>query len=193
MGIWVVVIVVGFLAGSFFGLKPRRQDVLVDEFRLVVRKLGFVPKLVATPKWIEQAGSDARHSGKLISMYTLLDDTMQLPKEVYQPLIYSSFKHSSDQQVVTGFGADNDTAVTDLVLQAQSQAVRVYLSCPTRLAPCIKAISTQANSVSVYIDDVAYAHALMQGDRLGEAVYYEQVRSDFGQLIATLKGCFARQ
>ncbi|MDO5652074.1 MAG: hypothetical protein Q4G13_08095 [Moraxella sp.] len=78
IGMWVVLAVIGFALGNMMAIKPRKEEMRLDELRMMARKLQLHPKLVPIPAWIP-LNKPSQQKNTLIMQYSLIDDSLRLP------------------------------------------------------------------------------------------------------------------
>ena len=141
MGIWIAVAIVLFVLGSMMALKPSGIDIRLDTLRMTARKLGLNPKLIACPDWI--AGKDGEFGRGMIGQYGLVLDDVKLPLSRYQVI-------DGQWRPVVSSNLDSFDQSAKFLLD------KVPLELPSSIAPHVKALATQANSIVLYWEDIAY-------------------------------------
>ena len=212
----IVIIVVGLLVGALAGLNPRDGEVLISQMRLCGRKLGFAPKVVPVPAWLADLGAkhqlfmqdkpaneplfinEQNKPKKMISVYTLIDDRRRLPKAIYVCAVTASQSESQGSLTkvdLIPLAAQDDKpthAVYDLPHASERmsrtlvQTEGLSLEFSQRLAKVLIALTTQANSITVYMDDLSYTKALGRRHEQDMMLIEEDLKS----LLIQLKAVF---
>lgn len=77
MGLWVVLLVIGFAVGTFMGLKPKPHETRLAKLRLIARQQQLIPKLIPTPEWLTPPKSIS-----MVAQYSIICDDWQLPHQI---------------------------------------------------------------------------------------------------------------
>lgn len=145
MGIWIVIAIILFVLGSMMALKPSGIDMRLDTLRMTARKVGLNPKLVACPEWV--AGKDGEFGRGMMGQYGIVLDDIKLPHARYQVIDGQWRPAKTDekatQSLAPHYGLD-----------------KVALNLPSTIQPFVKALTTQANSVIIYWEDIAYVRPI---------------------------------
>lgn len=149
MGLWIVVAIVLFVLGSMMALKPSGVDMRLDTLRMTARRLELNPKLVACPDWV--AGKDGEFGRGMIGQYGLVIDGIKLPHSRYR-VIDGQWRPVS--QVNTASKDNSDVSSSSVAPHYGLDKVELEL--PPAIQPFVKALTTQANSIILYWEDIAY-------------------------------------
>lgn len=149
MGLWIVVAIVLFVLGSMMALKPSGIDLRLDTLRMTARKLGLHPKLIACPDWV--AGKDGEFGRGMIGQYGLVLDGVKMPHCRYQ-VIEGQWRPVSSTAKSTPDGLGGQTSS----IAAHYGLDKVALELPATIEPFVKGLTTQANSIIIYWEDIAY-------------------------------------
>lgn len=145
MGVWIVIAIILFVLGSMMALKPSGIDMRLDTLRMTARKIGLNPKLVACPEWV--AGKDGEFGRGMIGQYGIVLDDIKLPHARYQVIEGQWRPAKHDEQA-------GDTIPAHFGLD------KVALNLPATIEPFVKALTTQANSIIIYWEDIAYVRPI---------------------------------
>lgn len=170
----VISFVLVLLIGNFMGAKPNHKEMRLDSVRMTARKLQLSPKLVKIPEFLNNMmGKNHQESNKsvydydktetMITQYTLVNDNWQLPKAVF--LLEGGRFHLLNNY--------NDIAKTYLERQSQKFSKNAQILAESELSeslenflPFLKAVTIQANSISLFWYDEKWVNGL--GRHLGE-------------------------
>ena len=132
VGFWVIAFVILLIVGNLMAAKPKIHEVRLGEFRLLARKKGLNPKLIATPEWLKNNQKLTQNQKtSMITQYTLVNDNWR------NPLMHFIF----DGQTWHNLG-DVDFFVR--------------ISPPDNLSPYFVGMLIKANSISLYWRDESY-------------------------------------
>ena len=70
-GFLIIVIVVVFLFGSFMSVRISPREKALGEMRDRARKLGFLPRLIAAPEWIQHKTYSGK-AGGMVAYYSVV-------------------------------------------------------------------------------------------------------------------------
>lgn len=147
MGVWIVIAIILFVLGSMMALKPSGIDMRLDTLRMTARKLELNPKLVACPEWV--AGKDGEFGRGMIGQYGVVLDGVKLPHARYQ-VIDGQWRPATTKSV------DKTSPSFD----PHYGLDKVALDLPATIEPFVKALTTQANSIILYWEDIAYVRPI---------------------------------
>jgi hypothetical protein len=70
-GFWIILVVIVFIFGSFMSVRISPREKALGEMRDRARKLGFLPRLMAAPAWIQHKTS-AGKAGGMVAYYSVV-------------------------------------------------------------------------------------------------------------------------
>ena len=70
-GFWIIVVVVVFMFGSFMSVRISPREKALGNMRDRARKLGFLPRLIAAPEWVQHKTSAGKVGG-MVAYYSLV-------------------------------------------------------------------------------------------------------------------------
>lgn len=70
-GFWIIVVVAVFMFGSFMSVRISPREKALGEMRDRARKLGFLPRLIAAPEWIQHKTASGK-SGGMVAYYSVV-------------------------------------------------------------------------------------------------------------------------
>ena len=70
-GFWIIVVVIVFMFGSFMSVRISPREKALGNMRDRARKLGFLPRLIAAPEWVQHKTS-AGKAGGMVAYYSLV-------------------------------------------------------------------------------------------------------------------------
>lgn len=173
MGMWIVVAIVLFVLGSMMALKPSGVDIRLDTLRMSARKLGLNPKLIACPDWV--AGKDGEFGRGMIGQYGLVLDDIKLPLSRYQVIDGQWRPISSSDPLppaapTAHFQSRLRAADHELPPNVHFGLDKSPLDLPPSIGPYVKALATQANSIVIYWEDIAYVRPISNPNYKKDAI-----------------------
>ena len=162
MGTFIGVIIVLFVLGSMMALKPNGIDQRLDKLRMTARRLQLNPKLVSCPDWIK--GKDNEYGRGMLGQYCLVLDNVQLPHTRYQVIDGqwrpdSSFVDTSKDDVkltIPSAIRANNSPNNTIIKKTNFSLDKAPLDLPVSIEPFVKGLLTKANSIVIYLEDIAY-------------------------------------
>lgn len=82
MATWIIIGTFLFVLGGIMGLKPSAKDTQLDNLRMIARRVGLQPKLVACPDWI--TGKMGEKGKGMIAQYGLIIENGKMSPCDYQ-------------------------------------------------------------------------------------------------------------
>ncbi len=162
MGLWIGIIIVLFVLGSMMALKPSGIDQRLDNLRMMARRLQLNPKLITCPDWIK--GKDNEYGRGMIGQYCLILEGTQLPHARYQVI---DGQWRPDNSFVDMAVDNSKLAIPSAIRPSQNHTNTVVkkinfsldktpLDLPVSIEPFVKGLTTKANSIIIYWEDIAY-------------------------------------
>lgn len=153
----VVLGVAGFFVGNFMAARPKAQESRVADFRLMARRLGIYPKLIACPSWLAErlAGlrpvktdpyARERSSAPMIAQYGLMMDEVALPLAQYQAI--DGRWRLIEQQIHTPKQHRQSSRLDGMAIDL-----------PAAIAAQTLGLTLKANHVALYWLDDSYQHS----------------------------------
>lgn len=169
MGIWITVIIVLFILGSIFGLRPSARERFSDNLRTLARRLELHPKIVPCPDWLTLDG-DPTHNGKgMVAQYGLVIEHTTLPACDYQ-IINGEFrpytgKHSAN------FALDKKP-----------------VDFPPSIAPNVLGLSAKANFIYIYWrENVGMGNPTTLENSENDLILLKNKLAEYAELIKNFK------
>lgn len=162
IGFWVVCAVVLFVVGNVMALKPPIHETRLTTLRLHARQLGLMPKLVATPDWLNTHLLQKPNPPKMLACYTLVNDAWQLP---------------------LGTFVAND-ALWQGTPDTKNSHPLASAPLDTVLAPYLVGLSSKANSVSVFFYDERYVKSFAIRDKTADSTITQSLDELYEYLTA---------
>jgi len=75
-GFWIIVVVIVFMFGSFMSVRISPREKALGEMRDRARKLGFLPRLMAAPEWIQHKNYSGKPGGMVAYYSVVLPQSM---------------------------------------------------------------------------------------------------------------------
>ncbi|WP_201588251.1 hypothetical protein [Psychrobacter jeotgali] len=162
MGMWIAILIALFVLGSMMALKPNGVDQRLDKLRLTARSLQLNPKLVACPDWVQ--GKDNEYGRGMMGQYCLKLDNIKLPHTRYRVLDGQWRPDSS----LVDIGVDDTKLNIPSVVRSLNSPIsepakkpdfsldKAPLALPATIEPFVKGLTTKANTIIIYWEDIAY-------------------------------------
>lgn len=173
LSFWIVFAIILFALGSIMALKPSGLDQRLDRLRMAARRLHLNPKLIAYPKWLKTKKN--QEDTGMIAQYTLVFEDPQDPQKM--PLVC--------YQVISGAWRpilDNLDKADQNSTKAKFALDQTPLDLPAGIAPFVKGLQAQANSIAIYWEDIAYVRPATNPDYQAD-----KIEPDLQKLIENLQ------
>lgn len=132
LGLWVVIIVIGFVIGNLMGAKPKTSEVRLGQLRLLARSYQLIPKLIPPPKWLPSPTTP------MVAQYTRINDQWQLPFMCY-------------------YAQDGKWHLASSATPSSISIPESYVEALGNLAPYVQGLTIKSNSISIIWRDTAYS------------------------------------
>lgn len=129
MATWIIIGTFLFVVGGIMGLKASAKETQLDNLRMLARKAGLQPKLVACPSWI--TGKMGEKGKGMIAQYGLIIENGKMLPCDYQ--VIDGAWRPMTEQFPANFALDKKTVAFD-----------------DKINPTVQGLSCKANFICLY-------------------------------------------
>ncbi len=146
--------------GNIVAVKPKPEEVWLDDIRMTARLKQLHPRLVVRPDWLPKVAVKisqdpyATPKGKgMVAQYGLVNDDWRLPQAYFLP----SDEHWQKSSDKSNDKPQSDSRNATIKLNQKSERLHGVAITLGQLTPFVQGLAIKANSIAIILDDEKFA------------------------------------